>query len=192
MRSLLLLCLACCLPLSAAEIPLDDSTIVVGERVGPIEKGMTLFGLKTLFGGGKVKPVKLPGPEGTELDGAQLFAGTDRELEILFDEESQEKEIIDVRIIGKGWKFANGLKLGMNIAEVEKVNGKPYELSGFDWDYGGYANFKGGKLEAKVSVRFSPTGEIDQSLSGDKQIPSTNKKLRAAKVAVTEISVFFR
>jgi hypothetical protein len=97
-----------------------------------------------------------------------------------------------VRIIGKGWKFANGLKLGMNIAEVEKVNGKPYELSGFDWDYGGYANFKGGKLEAKVSVRFSPTGEIDQSLSGDKQIPSTNKKLRAAKVAVTEISVFFR
>jgi len=193
LRSLLLfLCLASVFSLRAAEIPLDDSTIVLGERVGPIEKGMTLFGLKTLLGASKVKPVKLPGPEGTELDGVKLFAGTDRELEILFDEESQEKEISDVRIIGKGWKFTNGLKLGMSIAEVEKVNGKPYEVSGFDWDYGGYANFEGGKMEAKASVRFSPTGEINKSLSGDKQIPSTDKKLRAAKVTVTEISVFLR
>ena len=178
--------------LSASEIPLDDATIVLGERVGPIEKGMTLFGLKTLLGAGKVKPTKIPGPEGTELEGVRLFTGTERELEILLDEESQEKEIIDVRIIGKGWKFTNGLKLGMSIAEVEKANGKAYQVSGFDWDYGGYANFEGGKMEGIVSVRFSPTGEIDPSLSGDKQIPSTDKKLRSAKVKVTEISVFFR
>ena len=68
------------LSLTAAEIPPDDNTIILGERVGPIEKGMTLFGLKTLFGGGKVKPVKIPGPEGSELDGVRLFAGTDREF----------------------------------------------------------------------------------------------------------------
>ncbi len=180
------------LTLTASEISLDDSTVVLGERVGPIEKGMTLFGLKTLFGADKVKPTKIPGPEGTELEGVRLFAGTAREVEILFDEESQEKEIIDVRIIGKGWKFTNGLKLGMSIAEVEKSNGKAYQVSGFDWDYGGYANFEGGKMEGKVSVRFSPTGETDPSLSGEKQIPSTDKKLRSAKVKVTEISVFLR
>ena len=78
--------------LSASEIPLDDATIVLGERVGPIEKGMTLFGLKTLLGAGKVKPTKIPGPEGTELEGVRLFTGTERELEILLDEESQEKD----------------------------------------------------------------------------------------------------
>ena len=191
-RLFLALLSASSLSLTAAEIPLDDNTIILGKRVGPIEKGMTLFGLKTLFGGGKVKPVKIPGPEGSELDGVRLFAGTDRELEILFNEEGSEKEITDIRIIGKGWKFSNGLALGMSIAEVEKVNGKPYQIAGFDWDYGGYANFEGGKMEAKVSVRFSPDGDVDASLSGDKQIPSTNKKLRAAKVKVTDISVFFR
>jgi len=191
-RLFLALLSASSLSLTAAEIPLDDNTIILGERVGPIEKGMTLFGLKTLFGGGKVKPVKIPGPEGSELDGVRLFAATDRELEILFNEEGSEKEITDIRIIGKAWKFSNGLTLGMTIAEVEKVNGKPYQISGFDWDYGGYANFEGGKMEAKVSVRFSPDGDVDASLSGDKQIPSTNKKLRAAKVKVTDISVFFR
>ncbi len=175
-----------------AEIPLDDSTIVVGERVGPIEKGMTLFGLKTMFGGGKVKAVKIPGAEGEEIDGVRLFGGTDREIEIIFNPEGDEKEIWDVRIIGKGWKFANGLTPKMSIAELEKINGKPYLVSGFDWDYGGWANFEGGKLEGKVSIRFSPEGDVDQSLSGDKQIPSTNKKLRAAKVSMTDISVSLR
>lgn len=175
-----------------AEIPLDDSTIIVGERVGPIEKGMTLFGLKTMFGGGKVKPVKIPGAEGEEIDGVRLFGGTDREIEIIFNPEGDEKEIWDVRIIGKGWKFENGLTQKMSIAELEKVNGKPYQVNGFGWDYGGWANFEGGKLEGKVSIRFSPEGDVDDSLNGDKQIPSTNKKLRAAKVSMTDISVSLR
>ncbi|MES2595681.1 MAG: hypothetical protein V4662_10120 [Verrucomicrobiota bacterium] len=175
-----------------AEIPLDDNTIIVGERVGPIEKGMTLFGLKTMFGGGKVKAVKIPGAEGEEIDGVRLFGGTEREIEILFNPEGDEKEIWDVRIIGKGWKFANGLTKSMSIAELEKVNGKPYQVNGFGWDYGGWANFEGGKLEGKVSIRFSPEGDVDDSLNGDKQIPSTNKKLRAAKVSMTDISVSLR
>ncbi|GEP42865.1 hypothetical protein [Brevifollis gellanilyticus] len=175
-----------------AEIPLDDSTIIVGERVGPIEKGMTLFGLKTMFGGGKVKSVKIPGAEGEEIDGVRLFGGTDREIEIIFNPEGDEKEIWDVRIIGKGWKFVNGLTKKMGIAELEKVNGKPYQVNGFGWDYGGWANFEGGKLEGKVSIRFSPEGDVDDSLNGDKQIPSTNKKLRAAKVSMTDISVSLR
>jgi hypothetical protein len=193
MRRFTFLCLMA-LGLSSlnAEIPLDDSTIIVGERVGPIEKGMTLFGLKTMFGGGKVKAVKIPGAEGEEIDGARLFGGTDREIEIIFNPEGDEKEIWDVRIIGKGWKFANGLTPKMSIAELEKINGKPYLVNGFDWDYGGWANFEGGKLEGKVSIRFSPEGDVDQSLSGDKQIPSTNKKLRAAKVSMTDISVSLR
>ena len=193
MRPLLFLMIALGLTLRAAEIPLDDKTIVPGVRVGPIEKGMTLFGLKSLLGADKVKPTKIPGAEGEELDGVRLFAGTDRELEILFNEEGNEKEIWDLRILGKGWKFSNGLKLGLGIAEVEKINGKPFKVSGFEWDYGGWCDFSGGGLEGKVSVRFSPLGDsTDESLMGDQQIPTTNKKLRAAKVVVTDISVIFR
>lgn len=193
MRPLLFLMFILGLTLRAAEIPLDDKTIVPGVRVGPIEKGMTLFGLKSLLGADKVKPTKIPGAEGEELDGVRLFAGTDRELEILFNEEGSEKEIWDLRILGKGWKFSNSLKLGLGIAEVEKINGKPFKVSGFEWDYGGWCDFSGGALEGKVSVRFSPLGDsTDESLMGDQQISSTHKKLRSAKVAVTDISVIFR
>ncbi|HYF33977.1 MAG TPA: hypothetical protein VD994_01695 [Prosthecobacter sp.] len=196
MRTLLVLALGLAVgqPLvRGADIPLDDKTIVLGERVGPIEKGMTLTGLKTLFGGGKVKAGKIPGAEGEEIDGARMFAGTDREIEIVFDPEGNEKEILEVRIIGKGWKFENGLKAGMTMTEVEKINGKAFQIMGFNWDYGGFANFEGGKMEGKVSVRFDP-GEADVpgSLSGDRQISTKDKKLRALNPKVGEITVFLR
>ena len=184
------------LPAAAAraqEISLDDRTIVVGERVGPIEKGMTLFGLKTLVGGGKVKPAKIPGAEGEELDGAKMFAGTEHEIDILFNPEGDEKEILEIQVIGKGWQFSNGLKLGASVAEVEKINGKAFKLMGFNWDYGGYANLEGGKLGGKVSLRFDPgTAEVPASLSGDREIASTDKKLRALNPKVQHISVFLR
>lgn len=180
--------------LCAADIPLDDSTIVPGVRVGPVEKGMTLFGLKTLFGGGKVKPAEIPGPEGTTLEGARLFEGTDKELEIIFNPEGAEKEIWDIRIIGKVWKFDNGLKLGMTVEELEKINGRAFTISGFGWDYGGYANFEGGKLAGKVTIRLDPpeAAVIPEALSGDRAIPSSDKKLRALKAKAGEISVIFR
>ncbi|HEY1082949.1 MAG TPA: hypothetical protein VGE29_11830 [Prosthecobacter sp.] len=179
--------------LQAEEIPTTDTTIIPGVRVGPIEKGMTLFGLKTVYGGGTVKAADIEVGEGSTEPGAKLFAGTDRELEILFNPEGDEREVWDVRIIGKAWKFQNGLKLGQRLEEVEKINGKPFKVLGFGWDYGGYANFEGGKLEGKVSIRFGPTAkEVSDDLSGDKEILSTDKKLRAAKVVVETISISLR
>ncbi|MGC4015669.1 MAG: hypothetical protein QM755_14275 [Luteolibacter sp.] len=181
-----------CATLHAAEIPLTDATVVPGERVGPIEKGMTLFGLKTLFGADKLKFVDLPGAEGETTPGAIAFKGSDREVQVVFNPEGDEKEIVEVRIIGKGWKFPDGLAKGMTVEQVEKVNGKPYKVSGFDWDYGGYADFTGGKLDGKVSVRFNHRAkDLDKSLTGEKSISSTDKKLREAKVTADEISVIF-
>ncbi|BCU76117.1 hypothetical protein [Luteolibacter sp. LG18] len=188
----LFLAFAGCAALHAAEIPLTDATVVPGERVGPIEKGMTLFGLKTLLGADKFKSVDLPGAEGETIPGAIVFKGTDREIQVVFNPEGDEKEIVEVRIVGKGWKFPDGLARGMTVEQVEKVNGKPYKVSGFDWDYGGYADFTGGKLAGKVSVRFNHGDkELDKSLIGDRSLSSTDKKLREAKVTATEISVIF-
>jgi len=139
--------------------------------------------------------MELPGPEGSTFKGAKLFEGTERELEIVWDPENEAKKVVfDVRITGTAWKFENGLKVGMTIKEVEKINGKPFKIAGFSWDYGGYANFEGGKLSAKVTIRFNPsTDEVPDYLMGDKQISSGDKKLRAVKPVVEEgITVFMR
>ncbi|MFC5456646.1 hypothetical protein [Prosthecobacter fluviatilis] len=181
--------------LHADEFDPKDNTIVLGKRVGLIKPGMTSTDIERAYGKGSLKQQKIPGAEGEEIDGAKLFAGTDRELEIVWDPDNDKKQVVfDIRVMGKAWKFENGLKSGMTVEEVEKINGKPFKIAGFEWDYGGYANFEGGKLEGKVSIRFSPTTEnIPEYLSGDKQLSSTDKKLRAAKPLVDEgISVFMK
>lgn len=176
----------------SAEIPLDDLTIVPGKRVGPIEKGMTLFGLKTLLGQGKVKAAEIYVGEGNSEPGAKLYEGTNKELEILFNQEGDEREIVSIRIVGKAWKTKEGLRIGSTLEEVEKINGKPFEIWGFSWDFGGFATFeKGGTLKDTLSIRFGVKGDTHESIVGDQLVPTTNKKLRAAKPFVEQISVAF-
>ena len=191
--------LACLLLVSAFlhadEFDTKDNTIVLGKRVGLIKPGMTVTDIGRAYGQQNLKLQKIPGAEGEEIDGAKLFADTDRELVIVWDPDNDKKQVVfDIRVVGTAWKFDNGLKAGMTIAEVEKINGKPFKIAGFEWDYGGYANFEGGKLAGKVSIRFNPSTEnVPAYLSGDKQLSSTDKQLRAAKPLVEEgISVFMR
>lgn len=185
----LLTLLLCFSMASAAE---EDLTVVPGKRVGPITALSSLSTLQALFGKANVINGKIPGPEGTELDGATLFKGTPKELEIVWHEENVGKRISAINLIGKAWKFDSGLKLGMTIEEVTKVNGKAFIVGGFDWDYGGYGNFEGGKLAEGLSVRFHPTeATYSEKIMGEKQIPSTEKELLDAKPVVTELTVYF-
>ncbi len=195
MTRLLAFLLLCTAVLHAEEIDSADNTIVLGKRVGLIKPGMAATDIEKAYGKTNLKNMDLPGPEGSTFPGAKLFEGTDRELEIVWDPENEDKKIVfDVRILGTAWKFENGLKAGMTIEEVEKINGKPFKVAGFSWDYGGYANFEGGKLAGKVSLRFNPsTDEIPDYLQGDKELSSTDKKLRAVKPVVEEmITVFMK
>lgn len=177
----------------ADEFDPKDNTIVLGERVGLIKPGMTSAEIERAYGKKNLKLVELPGPEGSTFSGAKLFEGTDRELEIAWNPEKEDRKVVsEVIVIGKAWTFANGLKQGMSLAEVEKINGKPFQVAGFGWDYGGYANFEGGKLEGKLSVRFDiKTDDYPDSVTGDRMVPSTHKALRALKPFVADrISVF--
>ena len=195
MRFLLLFLASFATILSADEFDPADNTIVLGKRVGLIKPGMTSTDIERAYGKKNLKLQKLPGAEGEEIEGAKLFAETDRELEIVWDPENEKTKVVfDIRVIGKAWKFDNGLKSGMTVEEVEKINGKPFQIAGFSWDYGGYANFIGGKLDAKASIRFSPSSdEVPDYLQGDKQLSSSDKKLRAVKPLVDEgITVFMR
>lgn len=179
--------------LPAQDTAVKDNRVVIAEkelRVGPVKRGMTLAALKKAVPAGEMSITKVPGPEGSELSAVQLWKGTGRELEVIYDDEGQGKELMEVRIIGKDWQLPGGLKHGMSIEQVEKINGKPFKVFGFQWDYAGYANFEdGGKLQGSIGIRFDPGVETDASLAGDQLIPSTNKKLRASKVKVTEITV---
>ncbi len=94
------------------------------------------------------------------------------------------------------WTIA-GLKLGSSLADVIKANGGKFEISGFEWDYGGYiTNLKGGKLSSleggcMVTIRFNPPEgkEVPSALSGEKSIASSDAKLAKLNPRVSDIQL---
>jgi hypothetical protein len=99
------------------------------------------------------------------------------------------------------WAAANGIRIGTALADVEKMNGKPFNLSGFDWDYGGrVTDWRGGALAkpqpggCTLGIEFvHPEDAPEESLtkvSGDREILSDHADMRAVEpyVAVMTFS----
>jgi len=94
------------------------------------------------------------------------------------------------------WQSVQGVRIGSTAAELEALNGKAFDVSGFGWDYGGYAvNWNGGALESpegacSLSVRFSPSADpVPDGAMGDTQLKSDSAELQAAKPRVTEFTI---
>lgn len=189
------LCLAGLASMLCAQQPVplnDEMTVIPGKRVGPVTTYSSLPVLLALFGRSNVKAGKIPGAEGEVIDGAVIYGGTERELQVIWEPDAVGRRIELVRVIGRAWKFCNGLAVGLTVSDVEKINGAAFTISGFDWDYGGYARFDGGALARGVMVRFRPGEEsYSREIVGEKQIPSTSAALQAANPLVSELSVTF-
>jgi hypothetical protein len=92
-----------------------------------------------------------------------------------------------------------GVKVGMGIDEVQALNGEPFTLQGFYWDYGGAAGFQTGKLAnlpggCFMSLMFNPSvEELDQAtsdaISGDRELTSDMPEFKVAKPVVQEVSL---
>lgn len=96
------------------------------------------------------------------------------------------------------WELDNGIKIGMELKELVKLNGKNFSFSGFDWDYGGYAFFEKGKLESdcysiKLYYDYENLFENEwNQIVGDKLISSNNPLLKKIKIYVDEIIFYFK
>jgi hypothetical protein len=79
---------------------------------------------------------------------------------------------------------------------VESANGGVFNISGFDWDFGGYVNdWKGGKLAETapgchtiLKFKRDPANK-DMSIIGEGGRASDLPAMRAAKPAVTEFGI---
>jgi hypothetical protein len=96
------------------------------------------------------------------------------------------------------WNVA-GVTIGSTLAEVQKINGKPFLVSGFDSDYSGFViNWKGGMLErtlpggCHLTVQFGKNGLAPHDLAGgDVKLSSDNAKLVKWGPVVRQIQVRF-
>lgn len=168
---------------------------------GPFAPDSSEARLLEVFGKENVVTGEVPGPEGSTVLATTIFPNDEaRRIEVgWWDEEGLTQ--LAYFTVPSGDTAPQGVRAGMTVKEVEALNEGPFEMQGFWWDYGGYANFTGGKLGAAeegciVSVRFAPVVEAPQNLdveaiAGEVLVPSTEPLLETLDVRVESLSVSY-
>lgn len=179
----------------ATYIGIDDRTIALGKRVGMITPTHSSMGEIIAVYAPNAKEADIPMAEGDSTPGLVLFADSDDEILLGYDEQlSKEKPaFITIERPNSPWKTEEGVALGMDISALEKLNGKPFSFSGFDWDLGGWVtNWNGGQLEGKgLMIRLSGEG-YGAELSGDRTLNSNDPavgKMKNGKVVSMRIAL---
>jgi hypothetical protein len=145
----------------------------------------------------------------TEVDAASggkvmasvLFArDPKRRLEVWWSKPASRTDTHLIVINGQSdWIAPGELRLGLALADLEKLNGKPFNLTGFDknnvaalsdWNGGQFAALPGG---CKVGVNFRaalPASGLS-ALPADRAFTSADSDMRAANPTVSEILVAY-
>jgi hypothetical protein len=141
---------------------------------------------------------EVAGAGGTKLNATILFPkDPKRHLEVLWQNEAARSDTSLIVITGQStWTGPKGLRLGLTLAALEKLNGKAFRLSGFDqpdgsavldWQGGALASLPGG---CKVGIRLAAdrkTAADALAAAGGKERGSNEAAMRAVKPTVAEI-----
>jgi hypothetical protein len=121
----------------------------------------------------------------------------EKRVEVFWSQEDPKKvQIIQIHGAKSEWKTAQGVTLGTTLQELEKINGKPFDIMGLGWDFGGtVSDWKGGALQGMTLRCDEPTGQISEeesaSISGDQVVQSNLPAMQKANPRVTKIVVSF-
>ncbi|QIP12720.1 hypothetical protein G8759_08820 [Spirosoma aureum] len=198
----------------------DDFLIVPGKQVGPIRPSTSEAELLRLLGPSVVTVGDtLYGAEGEEFLGATLYKGTADEVQVIFTDNEKRTRPQTVLIRPKRfddeglpipdvaptrWVTASGLRIGTTLKELEKRNGKPFKIWGFEWDYGGMvSSWQGGKLTSSDKKSFlsislaapvtkTPAQEkAYNELMGDSEFLSSSAAMQLLNPSVQGMQVSF-
>lgn len=170
---------------------------------GPFAKDTTHTKLVAAFGAKNVTFEEVDGAEGSKEKATVLFGNEPtRRIEIHWNDERGRAKPELIRIVTPSqWIGPEGVVIGMTVAQVEKLNGKPFQINGFGWDGGGFVGSLDGKLATlpggcRLMLRFEPTAanplpDRYAPIMGDKKIASSNALMRRAKPMIGEWGVSY-
>jgi len=167
---------------------------------GAFAKASSHLRLAQIYGPQNLEFSEVDGPENSKLRASVLYPkDPKRRLEVLWSNEGSRSDTSLVAINGQStWSGPKGLHLGMPIAAVEKINGKPFQLAGFDQENAGtVTDWQGGGLDklpggCKVSVRVAPdakASEAARTAAAGKTLPSNDALVKAVQPKVAEILI---
>jgi hypothetical protein len=170
---------------------------------GPITAQTSEADLRRRYGPEAVESSRIELGEGETAPGTVLFSGDSlRRAEILWQDSVARSR--PARIILRGsrsqWRVARGISLGTSLQELEQLNGRPFTLAGFGWDYAGVVtNWNGGVLDtalAGVALYLNPGPAQYESapysqVLGDRDYSSSLPAMQQLSPRVTQIFIDF-
>jgi hypothetical protein len=165
--------------------------------------------LKARFGEENISVNKIWGEEGAYALGSYIDFGGKDELAVRWKDypncTAVSEVIVRSRISSAGiegyntrWKSKTGIKIGMSTDELEKINGKPFVMDGFDESViTGISDWKGGAINGnEVEILISGSGKMNslspKEMSGLLKmvnIPSSNEVIQKVQPRVIRICV---
>ena len=126
----------------AASLPTGAQNwrIVPGNSVGAIGRNTSEKDLIRIFGRQNVKRANIDVGEGETLPGTIVYPNDPRKrLSIVWHDPATRAQPETITIRGKNtfWKTDRGITIGTSLKTIEMLNGGPFSMSGFGWDYSG-------------------------------------------------------
>lgn len=180
---------------------------IPGIQVGVIDSTTSESDLIRIFGEEQIKRDSIYVGEGFYKLGTFLFPNTKNEIAISWKnkENFSKPDWIWIRKPNTDWRTNMGITIGTKMKEIEKLNGKPFMIFGFGWDYSGtVADWNEGNLEKVHSrkngliLRLKNKNNYELSRSefeevlGDKVIETSNKTLQKLNPEVYDMIITFR
>jgi hypothetical protein len=156
--------------------------------------------LATRFDSRNLAFTEVDGPEGSRLMASVLFPNDPkRRLEVLWQNEAARSDTHLIVINGQStWTAPKGLRLGLALAALEKLNGKPFKISGFDQPNGGsVSDWQGGALEnlpggCRLGIRLVPDAKATEAARSEvlgTEFMSNDANMRAVRPIIAEIII---
>jgi hypothetical protein len=124
-------------------------------RSGPITLETSEAELRQRHGASSVNSTRIQIGEGETEPGTVLYPNDSlRRAEVLWQDTSARRR--PSRVILRGsrsqWQVPRGISLGTSLQELERLNGRPFTLAGFGWDYAGVVtDWRGGALDTTLA-----------------------------------------
>lgn len=178
--------------------PVAETTVVPGERVGPVTRDTTRQELAELFGEANLQDEQVDVGEGFTKPGTTVNLSDNRSFSIVWSDETQTQPA-EVRDLGSAWRTPEGIGVGTSLAELQDEMGA-FELYGFGWDYGGTVILRGSELakyDNLLVLRLHPAPEAIeespealQTVSSDRAYAASNPQIQELNPEVGEMIVY--
>lgn len=170
---------------------------------GPFTVQTSEAGLRQRYGASAVETARIELGEGETAPGTVLFPSDSlRRMQIVWRDTVARRQ--PARLILRGsdsrWQFGPGISLGTSLQDLERMNGRPFTLAGFGWDYAGVVtDWKGGALDsalAGIKLYLDPGPAQYESapysqVLGDKDYSSSLPAMQQLSPRVAQIFVDF-